>query len=226
MSHRFALVRRAASPRTSASLLRRWRGVGVAALAVVFGATMAAGFVALDLGQRLAATEEAAVGRVAAIDVEVRDGEPWTLVTLDVERWWRRDGDDVAGVGGVGDATGVGNAAGDGDAGDVGDATSTAAFWGGQAPGVEPLQVAGMPAFALGERVMWWLRSADAGLAAPTVGVTQGVWRDVEGEWIGDDGVVLGVDEGGDLALDGRSVPDAVLFDAIAAAFETMGGTP
>jgi len=195
-----------------ARALHRWaRLLAVAWLGVAAPvASHAAGFVALDLAQRLEAAHDAAVGTVVVVDVEVRDGEPWTVVTLEVERWWRRGGEAVQA-----DALGVDDAT-----------TLTAAFWGGRAPGVERLQVAGMPAFVIGERVIWWLRRADEGLAAATVGVTQGVWRDLSGSWRGDDGSTLGVDESGDLRLGGDSVPDALLFAAITAAFGPVEGAP
>jgi hypothetical protein len=189
---------------------RRRLAASLLALASLVAAAAAAGFVALDLDQRLAAAQEAAAGRVAAVDVEVRGGELWTVVTLDVERWWRRSGERPTEGAFSADAA----------------ATSTAVFWGGRAPGVAPLQVAGMPAFAVGERVLWLLRAADEGLGAPTVGVTQGVWREVDGVWRGDDGSVLGVDENGDLILDGESVADTVLFEAIEAAFDRLEPAP
>lgn len=190
---------------------RAWRsGVAVLALAAVATFAAAAGFVALDLEGRIAAAEEALVGTVSTVDVVVRDGDPWTLVTVDVERWWRRGGEPVP----------------PGPSGADDPATLTAAFWGGRAPGADPLQVAGMPTFVAGERVIWLLRGADDGLAAPTVGVTQGVWRDVDGAWLGDDGSRLGLDENGDLHLDGQAVSDAALFDALDRAFDELEATP
>ena len=170
------------------------------------GVARAAGFVALALPQRRAAAQEAVAGTVVDVDVVVRDGEPWTLVTLRVDRWWRHAGENVAPGPSV-EAIGE---------------TLTAAFWGGRAPGAPALQVAGVPTFAAGERVVWLLRSRDDGLAAPTVGVSQGVWRSLSGAWVGDDGRTLGLDEDGRLALDGAPAPDAVLFDAIAAAFADL----
>lgn len=193
-----------------APMRRGFVAAALTALATLIGAAAAAGFVALDLDQRLAAAQDAAAGRVAAIDVEIRDGEPWTVVTVEVERWWRRGGErPTDGAFAVDDL-----------------ATSAAIFWGGRAPGVAPLQVAGMPSFTVGERVLWLLRAADEGLGAPTVGVTQGVWREVDGVWRGDDGSVLGVDENGDLSLAGESVVDTVLFEAIEAAFDRLEPAP
>ena len=160
----------------------------------------AVGFVALDLPARLAAAQDIALGTIDDVDVIVRDGEPWTLVRMTVERAWRRGGENQT------------------DPNDVGDAILTAAFWGGAVVGGPALQVAGMPDFAVGERVLWLLRSPDAGLGAATVGVTQGVFRPRGGAWVGDDGATLGVGDDGALALGGAALPDAVIFDALAAA--------
>jgi hypothetical protein len=193
---------------------RRWLAVAL----VTFTATAAsAGFVALDLTERLAAAESVAVGVIGSVDVVVRDGEPWTLVTMEVERWWVVAGARVAG-----------------DAAEAPDdtpeaalpASLTAAFWGGRAPGAPPLQVAGVPTFGPGERVLWLLRAADDGLGAPTVGVTQGVWRWSAGAWRGDDGSSLGVDDDGDLVLDGQSAPDEALFAALDAALDALEARP
>ena len=192
---------------------RRWL---VLALATCMTTAAAAGFVALDLAQRLAAAESVAVGVIGNVDVVVRDGEPWTLVTMEVERWWVADGARVAADA---DATDAAPEAGLPD-------SLTAAFWGGRAPGAPPLQVAGVPTFGPGERVLWLLRAADDGLGAPTVGVTQGVWRWSAGAWRGDDGSSLGVDEDGDLLLDGQPAPDEVLFAALDAALDALGPRP
>lgn len=193
---------------------RRWLTI---TLMAVTATAASAGFVALDLPRRLAAAESVAVGVIASVDVVVRDEEPWTLVTMEVERWW------VAG--GARIATDAPNAS-DASSGGPLPGSLTAAFWGGRAPGAPPLQVAGVPAFEPGERVLWLLRAADDGLGAPTVGVTQGVWRAVGGAWLGDDGSSLGVDDEGDLALDGQRAPDEVLFAALDAALDALEPLP
>ena len=185
-----------------------WRGTRTrrlhALLAILLlaaaGSAAAGGWRMLDLPERLDATREAFVGRVASVDVEVRAGEPWTVVTFAVERWWRSEG----------------------RATDEGPSEVRVALWGGRAPGAAPLIVAGAPAFTVGERVALWLRSLDAGLAVPIVGVDQGVWRPTEGAWRGADGRTLGVGAGGRVALDGAPAPDPMLFDAVAAAFREL----
>jgi len=201
-------------PRTTsnrAPVARRLRAWMLVAMAAVSASAAAAGFVALDLDQRLRAADNAAVGVVSGVDVVVRDGDPWTLVTLEVERWWRAGGERVAP---------------DDLAASALPRALTVAFWGGRAPGTTPLQVAGVPTFAAGERVLWLVRAPDDGLGAPTVGVTQGVWRMVGGVWNGDDGSRLGVGEDGELALDGSAVPDELLFAALEAAFAALEGQP
>lgn len=199
------------TPANRAPITRRLRTWMLMAVAAVTASAAAAGFVALDLDQRLVAADNAAVGVISGVDVVVRDGEPWTLVTLEVERWWRAGGERVAG----GDA-----------AASALPRTLTVAFWGGRAPGTTPLQVAGVPAFTPGERVLWLVRAPDDGLAAPTVGVTQGVWRMVRGVWTGDDGSRLGVGDDGELALDGSAVPDELLFAALDVAFAALEEQP
>ncbi len=198
-------------PANGAQIARRLRAWLLVAAAAVTTCAAAAGFVALDLEQRLRAADNAAVGVIAEVDVVVRDGDPWTLVTLEVERWWRAGGERV---------TAGGNASPELPR------TLTVAFWGGRVPGTAALQVAGVPAFAPGERVLWLVRAPDDGLAAPTVGVTQGVWRAVGGVWNGDDGSRLGVGDDGELALGGSAVPDELLFDALDAAFSTLEVQP
>jgi hypothetical protein len=186
---------------------RRLHSLAALACAALLSAGQAIGFVALELPERLAAAQEIVVGAVSEVEVVVREGEPWTLVTLRLERAWRRGGNDQP------------------EPLEVGDASITAAFWGGSIEGGASLQVAGMPTFVVGERVLWLVRSLDAGLGAATVGVTQGVFRSVGGAWRGDDGTTLGVSDDGALTLSGAPLPDEVLFDALAA-LGTERGAP
>ncbi len=186
----------------------RTRALVLAALALFVPAAWAGGWRALELDERLAAAHDAVVGTVSAVDVDVRDDEPWTIVTLDVERWLLRDGTVV-----LPDATDL-------------PGTFEVAFWGGRAPGVPTLLVAGMPTFSVGERVIWLLHEADVGLAAPLVGVDQGVWRDVGGVWTGPRGAVLGVDANGLPELGAETTSDDELFEALSTAFVTRRGAP
>ncbi len=182
--------------------MRTLRALLTTVLLTAAAMATAGGWRALDLPERLDATREAVVGRVASVDVDLRDGEPWTLVTLEVERWWRREG----------------RAASDGP-GEI-----RIALWGGRAPGAPALLVAGAPSFAVGERVILWLRSLDAGLAVPIVGIDQGVWRATDGLWRGADDRTLGVGAGGRPQLDGSPAPDGLLFDALDTAFRELEG--
>lgn len=183
--------------------MRRRAALMLCTVAIVLPTALGGGWLALDLPTRLAAAREVFVARVVASDVEVRGGEPWTVVTFEIERWLRHDG----------------RAAADGDPAEV-----RVALWGGRAPGAEPLIVAGAPAFTPGERVLLLVRSADAGLAVPIVGVDQGVWRERGGVWSGDDGRALGLGVGGGAVLGGDPVSDEVLFGALLDALEEAGG--
>lgn len=182
--------------------------VTLIALASLGPGSSAGGWRALDLDARLDAAHDAVVGTVSAVTVDARDGEPWTIVTLDVERWLVRDGQVT-----LPDA-------------DELPGSFEAAFWGGRAPGLPTLLVAGMPSFALGERVIWLLHEPDVGLAAPIVGVDQGVWRDQGGVWAGVDGASLGVDANGLPELGGATTSDDELFEALTAAFVARLGAP
>jgi hypothetical protein len=200
----------------------RARSWWTTALLALTAAAASAGFVALDLSERLAAAESVAVGVIRGADVVVRDGEPWTLVTMEVDRWWVVGGERV-----VANEPGVAPDADEtSEAAAVPPDSLTAAFWGGRAPGAPTLQVAGVPTFGPGERVLWFLRAADDGLGAPTVGVTQGVWRWAAGVWRGDDGSIPGVDDEGSLVLDGEGVADEVLFAALDAALDALERRP
>ncbi len=193
----------------SASILRSGLLATLALLLV--GVAMGAGFLRLDLDARLGAANDMVLGTVMAVDVEQRQGEPWTVVSLQVERIWMQDGQPWSTQDGEGF----------GDTGII-----QAWFWGGHAPGLPSLLVAGMPGFEAGERVIWMLHAQESAQAAATVGVGQGVWRERDGGWLGDDGRTLGLDGDGRLALDGAATDEASLFAAIEAAVERLRGEP
>lgn len=195
--------------RTSASALRRGLLATLALLLV--GVAMGAGFLRLDLDARLGAANDMVLGTVMSVDVEQRQGEPWTVVSLQVERIWLQDGRPWSAEDGEGF----------GDSGII-----QAWFWGGHAPGLPSLLVAGMPGFEVGERIIWMLHAQESAQAAATVGVGQGVWRERDGGWLGDDGRTLGLDGDGRLALDGAATDEASLFAAIEAAVERLRGEP
>jgi hypothetical protein len=176
-----------------------WR-LSMLSLALSLAAlAMAAAFVALPLETRLAEARYIAVGEISNISVVARNGEPWTLVQMQVERWFRFDGRTI-------DPQGEANLPPD---------VVTAAFWGGALESVAPLTVAGIPTFSVGERILWLLREPDAGLGAASVGVTQGVFRSTELGWRGDDGSLLSLDERGELRLEGVGGSDQLIFEAL-----------
>ncbi len=180
----------------------------VAAMVLLGSVAWAGGWRALDLDERLDGAHDALVGTVSAVNVDVRDGEPWTVVTLDVERWFLRDGQVV--VPDVNDAV----------------APFDVAFWGGRAPGAPTVLVAGLPTFTVGDHVILLLHESDVGLATPIVGVDQGVWFERERVWTGTDGVVLGVAADGRPELGGATTSDDELFEALTATFVERAVAP
>lgn len=186
------------------------------ALLLLAGTAVGAGFLRMDLDARLSAANDVLLGTVTAVEVEQRQGEPWTVVTLQVERVWLRDGQPWPSSSGAPD---------EGDASFDGGVVQ-AWFWGGHAPGLPSLLVAGMPGFEVGERVIWMLHAQESAPAAATVGVGQGVWRAQGGGWVGDDGSSLGLDGDGRLTLDGVATDEASLFSAIEAAVQRSRGQP
>jgi len=179
-------------------LHRRGLTFGLLLCGLLAASVQAAGFTALDLSARIAAADRIVVGVVDGVRVEERSGEPWSVVTLRVERWFLLDGNPVSADAAVGRPE-----------------TVEAAFWGGSLPDGRFLQVAGMPTFVLGERVLWMLREVTPGLASPSVGVTQGVWRAGASGWRGDDGGLLSLDDDGKLTLVGPGAPDELVFEAL-----------
>lgn len=164
----------------------------------------AAAYPALTFEERLELAEDIFVGRVTALDAEVRDGDPWTLVTLQVETWLLHEGTPT----------------------DVGPFEVTLAFLGGQAPGVPPRLVAGFPTFELGERVLVASYGALARAASPLVGVTQGLWREEADVWRDSAGEALALDAAlrPQLAPDGD--PESIWLPALAAHLSELRGEP
>lgn len=155
-------------------------------LLVTVGAAGATTYRELSLTEMLDAAQIAFLGVVAGMDVEIRDGEPWTLVEFEVERMLA--GDEEPSI--------------------------TLAFLGGDPPGAEALRVNLMPEFQPGETVL--LLAYDEEYYSPVVGFNQGLWRLEEGEFRDDRGRRLGLDEEEDLLLDGTDGDRDFLLEVLA----------
>ncbi len=155
------------------------------ALALMGGMAHASAYRSLDLDQRLELAVDVFVGRVAAVEGERRGDDPWTVVTFSVDAWLLRDGT-VA---------------------ETGPFELSVAFLGGTASGVAPRQVAGFPSFVVGERALVATYGDETESASPLVGVTQGLWRELDGVWRDAAGEAMAVDASGrpELAADGDS---------------------
>jgi hypothetical protein len=167
------------------------RSLLILACLLVGAPAWATGYRALTLPQLLAAAEIAFVGTVASQRVEAREGEPWTVVEFDVERWL------------------LGGAA-QGRRQDL-------SFLGGELVG-EGLRVSLMPRFEVGERVL--LLAHQEEYYSPIVGFNQGLWR-LEGRGLVDEqGRFLGLDEAGRLAPDAPERGSELVIDSVARELE------
>lgn len=136
--------------------------------------------------QALLAADSVVLGTVLDVAVEVAGELVWTVVTVRVDREFGAQEPD-AGEGGSNDPEqGQDEGLGAGAADEL-----ELRFLGGSPAGEPPLFVAGMPSFAVGDRFIAALHSAQ-GLASPIVGFSQGLWRlegggarDADGRYLG-----------------------------------------
>lgn len=148
----------------------------------------------LEPAELTAAAELAFSGTVLSTDVELRDGEPWTIVTFAVTTLLR-----------------------DTETGAVEDGRLSLAFLGGSVAG-QQLNVALMPGFEAGQQVLL-LAYADE-YWSPVVGFAQGVWwLSDTGQWLDMWNVPLGLSEDGELVL-GEASGAAEVEDHLAGLLE------
>lgn len=146
----------------------------------------------LELEELWARSELAVFGTVAAVEVEERGGEPWTLVRLDVER----------------------NLLADEPASEEGEADElTLSFLGGTLESGRSLEVELMPRFREGEQVLV-LAYDDEALASPVVGFRQGLWRLTGAGLVDEDGRRLSLEDQA-LLRDGEGGALDELLDAV-----------
>jgi hypothetical protein len=190
---------------------RRRRVALVTGALLLLGVAAATASVALDLDARLERAVDAFVGEVRSVRSAALAGEPWTIVTVEVEAWLRSAGAPV-----------------DDPEEELGSRPQVElAFLGGDAPGVARRTVAGMPSLAVGERVLLLSYGADARYASNLVGYDQGLFRLVDDVWTDVDGEALGFGPDGILTLGGDgAAADEEMLSALRARLEQVGVRP
>lgn len=146
----------------------------------------------LDLEGMLAAADTGFHGTVSQVQSELRDGQPWTLVTFELQPG----------------AVLAESLLEDSSQPD----TVTLAFLGGSVAATQ-LVVEGMPQFTGGTEVL--LLAYEEEFYSPVVGFSQALWQLHDGMWRALDGSVLTLDEDGNLQVgdegDPADVPAALL---------------
>ena len=144
----------------------------------------------LTLDELFTRAETAFYGEVSEVNVEEREGEPYTVVTFDVTRAL---------------------------AGEPGE-TTTLAFLGGTLDDGRSLVVTEMPQFDLGDEIIVF--AYDTPYYSPIVGFAQGLWRLTEEGFRDEAGRVLSLNEAGEVTRDGAGAGTDALLDALATRFE------
>ena len=140
------------------------------------------------------------VGTVVDVSVVDRGGTPWTEVRFEVDSLLKG-------------AIGAGA--------DELQPLLTLAFLGGAMPGGEVLTVAGMPAFAPGDRVLAF--TYDQPYASPIVGFRQGLWRVTPGGLRDDDDALLSIAADGTLEKGGDGASLEAVLSALEAQLPDLG---
>ena len=189
------------------STTARTQFASFAALLLLFaamGVGHATAFQALRLDERLERAVDVFVGRVTSVSTERRDDDPWTVVSIFVDEWLLHDGTMT----------------------ETGPFDVDLAFLGGSATGTAPRQVAGFPVFAVGDRVLVASYGTDSSAASPLVGVTQGLWRELNGVWRDDGGQALAIDASGRVHLARDGDPEIAWLPALRTLLRELRGTP
>jgi hypothetical protein len=136
--------------------------------------TFATTFETLTLDAMVSEAQLAFFGEVTEVQVEARDGDPWTLVTFTI----------LTPLSGLDD-----------------DETVTLAFYGGTLPDGTSVSVNQMPNFTSGERVL--ILAYDEDYYSAVVGFNQGLWRELALGLTNERGQILSLDDEGNLLEDG-----------------------
>lgn len=188
------------------STLRRAQltAITVLLLSAAIGIGHATTFPALPFEERLERASDVFVGRVTSVSTERRADDPWTIVAIAVDVWLLLDGTVT----------------------ETGPFDVELAFLGGAATGTAVRQVAGFPVFAVGDRVLIASYGAEASAASPLVGVTQGLWREVDDVWRDDEAQALTVGATGRVHLARDGDPEVVWLPALRSLLRELRGTP
>ena len=158
---------------------------------------------ALSVAEVFLSAELAYTGTVAAVTSEMRDGRPWTRVTVALSELLKALEDEAAGSDGQ-------------PGGSDGNQQGQLSIWllGGEGEDGSRLLVAGAPEFQQGEQVLVAAYREES-LASSLVGYRQGLWRLSELGFVDDDGLYLELTDS--LALNRSALPsDApAVLDAI-----------
>ena len=160
------------------------------------GLALATTYTFLSLEDIIDKTELAFYGEVTSIDVEARDGEPWTVVGFSVT-------ENLSIPDGVLSEEGT---------------DLELAFYGGTLASGRSLNVSLMPQFEVGENVL--VMAYNRTLYSPIVGFRQGLWRDTTLGLRSETGQFLGVNETGGLVQGDDAATNELVFEALRDALE------
>lgn len=155
--------------------------------------TFATTFETLTLDAMVTETQLAFFGEVTDVQVEARDGDPWTLVTFSIITPLT-DFDD--------------------------EETVTLAFFGGTLPDGTSLSVNQMPGFSSGERVLIFAYAED--YYSAIVGFNQGLWRELTLGLTDESGRILSIDDEGNLLEDGAGASTQDILAQLSEHFGTQ----
>ena len=167
-----------------------WRNLFAAALLMVATCAFATTYEELSLDELTTRAETAFYGAVSEINVEERDGDPYTVVTFNVTRSLK---------------------------GEPGE-TRALAFLGGTLDDGRSLIVTDMPQFELTEEVIVFAYNTP--YYSPIVGFSQGLWRLSKEGFQDEAGRVLSLDAEGGLLRDGPGAGTDDLLNALSVRFE------
>ncbi|MEX2536210.1 MAG: hypothetical protein WD273_11505 [Trueperaceae bacterium] len=141
----------------------------------------------LSLPEMLDSAQIAFFGTVAAVRIEEREGEPWTVVEFEIERLLAGSADNSPAL--------------------------ELSFLGGDLPGGAGYRINLMPGFEVGEQVL--LLAYAENYISPIVGFNQGLWRQAGEALLDESGRRLSLDDEGRLVHGGLEGGFDLVLDAV-----------